>query len=227
MKQQFRRIRRNSTDWAPSWVEPRIQTQGDMVRASIVLPGGHRIVRTIRAHHATLAGDEIGGKFLRKLKKGLKKTGKGILTGAKFVHKITHKGPLGKLEKQAQKLVGQVLPFTRPFIAAHNKLSAPIHKALEGKSKSKVQAAAIKAVTKKLPPAQRPHAQKALAASFAHANALQAVAKATVKAKVVAAAAKAAKAGNPTAKRVLKAAAVYKVTLPNGKVVPVPASKVH
>jgi len=214
--------------------------RGDEVKAQLRLPDGRTFNATLRADLETLAGDELAGKFLNKLKKAGKKTLKVVkavhLKPLQLAHKITHKGPLGKLEKKAQELVGKALPFTKPFIKIHNSIAAPVHKAIEtGKVKKKVTAAAIKQVTKDIPDlAQRKGVQAALAVQMSNTELLKGVAKKAVKAKVVKAATAALKKNpaNKVAKKVVakaKAAVpkgTYKVTLPNGRTVNVPAAKV-
>ncbi len=211
----------------------KIQQRGDMVRAVAKLSDGETIVRQIRAHAPTLAGDELGGRFLRKMKRGLKKVGKGALVPLKFAHKITHKGPIGKLERAAQKFIGKNLPIAKPFINIHNKLASPVHKALSGKKiKAKVTAQGIAAATQHLPIKAKKAAQTALAAKFAQKAALENVAKAVVKQKVLTAAAKAVKKSggkNKLAARVLaraNAKGVFEVRTPSGRIIKVPASKV-
>lgn len=71
----------------------------------------------------------LGAGFLKKLKK----VGKVIAAPITIAHKITHgkKSPIRKLEMKLQKVVGKALPFTKPFIQAHNKISGGVYKAME------------------------------------------------------------------------------------------------
>ena len=196
----------------------------------LTLPNGRSFTATILADADTLAGDELGASFLQKLKKVGKKAGKGALKPLQFAHKITHKGPLGKLERKVQDIVGKALPFTKPFIQLHNSVASPVHKAIEtGKIKKALTAKAIKQITKDIPNvAQRVGVQTALAAQIGQTNALKEVAAKVVKAKVLAAAkGKApAKAKAKAKAKALPAGSSFRVTLPSGRTVLVPASKV-
>jgi hypothetical protein len=241
--------------------QTRVQTNGTHARATLTLPNGRTVQCTIRCDTPeALAGeldamagqglaggeDELAG-FADKLKKAAKKVGKGALKPLKAVHKVTHKGVLGKMERQLQEQVGKYLPITKPFIALHKKIASPIHKALEGKKiKAAFTAKAIKDITKSIPDAAaRAGAQAHLVASVKKAEALKSIAKTAVKAKVLSEAAKVLKHGPPKekaqakaflkkavqAKAVAKAHAkatgkTYKVTTPSGRTITIPASKV-
>lgn len=71
----------------------------------------------------------LGSGALKKLKK----IGKVIAAPIAIAHKITHgkKSPIRKLEMKLQKVVGKALPFTKPFIQAHNKISGGVYTAME------------------------------------------------------------------------------------------------
>jgi hypothetical protein len=75
----------------------------------------------------------LGAGFLKKLKKVGKVIKKVHTAPLKLVHKVTHgkKSPIRKLELAAQKVVGKALPFTKPFINAHNKVSNQTYKVME------------------------------------------------------------------------------------------------
>lgn len=231
----------------------RVQTNGTHARATLTLPNGRTVQCTIRCDtpHA-LAGEldmlcgqglaggdvELAG-FLDKLKKG-------VMKPLQAVHKVTHKGVLGKLEKQLQDTVGKYLPFTKPFIALHKKIASPIHKLIEGKKlKQAFTAKTIVDITKSIPDvAQRAGMQAALVASVKQKETLQTLAKTAVKAKVLSEAAKTLKHGAPAAKAeaktllrkaiaqkqasqaASKTARPYEVRTPSGRMIKIPASKV-
>jgi hypothetical protein len=152
----------------------------------------------------------LAGKAGAKLKKGL-------LAPFKAVHKVTHhpKSPIRKAELALQKAVGKALPFTKPFINAHNKISAPVHKALSKASKS--------AKGGKLTTDQAKLAVGALKGAKA----------AALKGKGGKAAQKLLKASGAVAKAAKNLSTVsalskgeYVVTTPTGKTVRIPASKI-
>jgi hypothetical protein len=225
-------------------MQVRVQEKGPLVRAIATLPDGRRFTAVVRAEPTALAGEldllegdepELGGRFLKKLKKGLKKAVVGPL---KLAHKVTHhpKSPIAKAEKAMQKFVAKNLPIAKPFINIHNSLAKPVHKALAGKKvKQAVTAKAIAEVTKNLPIKQKGFVQSALITKVKQDEVLKGVAKKIAKTKVVTAAAKALKANpkNKPAKKLLtrlkaaKSAKPYRVTFPNGKTVSVPANRVH
>lgn len=224
----------------------RLQQRGDHVRAMLTLPNGKTVQCVVNcASPATLSGeldrlagmelgaeDELGGRFLRKLKKATKKVGKVAMKPLKLAHKYTHQvGPIAYLHKKVQDGVAKALPFTKPFIKVHNSLAAPVAKAIEGKKiKMALTAKAIAKVTADLPAAQRGATQLALIAKVKESEALQSIGKAAAKAQVVAAAVKAAKRGDGEAAAFVKRAAQgirgsYQVTTPSGRTVTVAANK--
>lgn len=227
-----------------------LHERGHHVRASLTLPSGRVVscvvncespeklsgeLERIANDGATELGaeeyDELGG-FLSKLKKAAKKVGKVALKPLQVAHQITHKGPLGKLEKKVQDAVGKALPFTKPFIRVHNSLASPVHKAIEtGSIKKALTAKAIAQVTKDLPAATRGATQAALVARVKETEALKSIGKAAAKAKVIAAAKTAAKRGDKEAAALLKRAkqgttGTYTVKTPSGRTIAVPAAKI-
>jgi len=211
----------------------RVQQKGDLVRAQLILPDGRKFQAMLEATPEALAGDELAGRFLKKLGRVAKKATLGPL---KLAHKITHhpKSPIAKAEKAMQKFVKKNLPIAAPFINIHNSLAKPVHKAIEGKKvKKKVIAAAIVDATKNMPAATKAATQQALVLKAKQNEAVLDVAKKAAKAKVVTAAAKALKKdpGNVMAKKVINAAkpqaGYYIVTNPAGKVSRIPAARVH
>lgn len=215
----------------------RVQENGSLVRAMCQLPNGQRIVRVVSAEPAALMGEldafpELGGRFLKKLGRGLKKA---VVAPVKIAHKITHgkNSPIAKMEKSVQKFVGKNLPIAKPFINIHNSLAKPIHKAIEGKKvKKAITAKGIAEVTKNLPPEAKKAARTALVLKIKQTEALKDVAAKVAKAKVVSAA-KNALARNPKNKPAAKVLAqafpkgAFTVIFPDGKTrKTVPASKV-
>lgn len=195
----------------------RVQTNGTHARAMLTLPNGRTVQCMIRCDtpealageldalmEQGLAGgdDELAG-FVDKLKKVAKKA----TIPLKAVHKLTHKGVIGKMEKKVQDAVSKYLPIAKPFIDLHKKIASPIHKLIEGKKIKKViTAKAIADVTKSIPDlAQRAGVQKALVATVQQKEKLQAIAKTAVKAKVISEAVRVAKAGAPGEKVQAKA----------------------
>jgi transglutaminase superfamily protein len=80
----------------------------------------------------------LGAGFLKKVAKGIRKVtkskaGKVLFAPITIAHKITHgkKSPIRKLEMKIQKGVAKALPFTKPFISAHNKISGGVYTAME------------------------------------------------------------------------------------------------
>jgi hypothetical protein len=73
---------------------------------------------------------EMGRLLSGKVRKKLKKAVFAPLTVA---HKITHgkNSPIRKAELGLQKVVGKALPFTKPFIKAHNAIADKQYKAME------------------------------------------------------------------------------------------------
>jgi hypothetical protein len=222
-------------------MQVRVQEKGPLVRAIATLPDGRRFSAIVRAEPTSLAGEldllegdepELGGRFFKKLKKGLKKA---VVGPIKLAHKITHhpKSPIAKAEKALQGFVKKNLPIAAPFINIHNSLAKPVHKVIAGKKvKQAVTAKGIAEVTKNLPIKQKAIVQTALITKVKQDEALKEVAKKVAKTKVITAAAKALKANpkNATAKKVLKKAAPkghYRVIFPDGKTRNVAASKVH
>ena len=134
------------------------------------------------------------------------------------VHNTFNRGPIGKLHKKVQDAVGKYLPIAKPFIAIHNSLASPIHKLIEGKKvRLKATAKAIAIATKDLPISKKIPAQKALASMAVATEQARATAGNAALA-VAVGKAKAALKGSP---------GVYKVVRPDGRIVNVPASKVH
>lgn len=89
-------------------------------------PSEHaRAVCTIAAQIEAAMGPEptvvVSGRVWNKIKKGTKK---GVSTVTKTAHKITHTGPIAKLEKKLQDTVVKALPITKPFIDFHNKVAS-------------------------------------------------------------------------------------------------------
>lgn len=222
----------------------RVQRKGPYVRAMLTVNGKTHNCMVRCDSPAVLAGeldrlagtglagedDELAG-FFTKLKKGMKKAGKGVLKGIKAVDKVNN-----KLEAKVQKIVGTALPFTKPFINIHNSLSSPIHKAMAtGSVKKALTAKAIKQVTKDLPANMRAASATNLTMRFKAKEDLANIAKKAVKAKVLVEAAKSAAKGKPASKAIVaaaktaaasKAGQFYTVKFPNGKVKKVAASRV-
>lgn len=71
-----------------------------------------------------MSGDdyEMGRLLKGRVRKRLKKA---FLGPAILLHKVTHgkNSPIRKIELKLQKVVGKALPFTKPFIQAHNKIA--------------------------------------------------------------------------------------------------------
>jgi hypothetical protein len=223
-----------------------LQERGNHVRAVLTLPNGRTMQCVVNcASPAVLAGeldrlagselgaDELGGRFLNKLKKAGKKVGKVALKPVKIAHKYTHQvGPIAALHKKVQEGVGKALPITKPFIKVHNSLAAPVHKAIEGKKiKAAVTAKEIAKVTKDIPVKDRGAVQIALVAQVKQSEALKSIGKAAAKAQVLTAAKFASAQGASDAKAFVRRAAqgttgTYRVITPSGRTISVPASKV-
>lgn len=75
-------------------------------------------------------GRLLSGKVRRRIKKRLFKATLGPLA---LAHKITHSknSPIRKAELKLQGFVGKVLPFTKPFIKAHNMIADKFYEGLE------------------------------------------------------------------------------------------------
>ena len=63
------------------------------------------------------------GKRLKKVGKFIKKA---HVQPLRWAHKVTHTGPIKKLETAVQNAVGKALPITKPFINFHNKVSGKL-----------------------------------------------------------------------------------------------------
>src|SRR5689334_20659936 len=111
--------------------------RGDLIIATVENSQGQRFTAHVNA--ADLAGDpELGSWFSRKFRKFKHSIAGKILLGPVLIaHKITHSGPIEKLHKKIQAMVGKALPFTKPFIRIHNSLASPVHKLIEGKKVEK------------------------------------------------------------------------------------------
>jgi hypothetical protein len=87
--------------------------------------------------HELTYSPETAGAFGRRLRRKFKKVGivlkKAHTVPFRAIHKVTHgkRSPIRKLEEKLQGIVGKALPFTKPFIAAHNKVSNQTYKVLE------------------------------------------------------------------------------------------------
>lgn len=201
------------------------------MQCRVVLPDGRVFVGTALMKVSPELG-WFGSKALRK------------------VHNTFNRGPIGKMHKAVQDAVGKYLPIAKPFIEIHNKLASPIHKLIEGKKvRLKATAKAIASATKDLPISEKYKTQKILAGmSVATEQAREtasnvALAKALVKAKAATTGAVRAASSVRGARVALlgkalhksRAAAavakgspgIYKVVRPDGRIVNVPASKVH
>ena len=89
-------------------------TRGMLVQARLTMPDGRCYSAVVNARPDN---PELGASWF---KKAARKVGRGVVAPVKLAHKITHKGPIGALEKKVQKVVGNALPFTKPFIKIHN-----------------------------------------------------------------------------------------------------------
>lgn len=173
--------------------------RGATMQCRVVLPDGRVFLGTSTMRAAPELG-WFGSKALRK------------------VHNTFNRGPIGRLHKKVQDAVGKYMPIAKPFIKIHNSLASPIHKLIEGKKvRLKATAKAIAVATKDLPVAQKGQAQKILALKAVAVEQARQVAGQAALAKALAKA-KAATKGSP---------GVYKVVRPDGRIVNVPASRVH
>lgn len=89
----------------------------------------------------------------KKRRQKFRKVAKGVtLAPLKVVHKITHgkNSPIRKAELALQKVVGKALPFTKPLIEAHNKISTGIYKGMEKIGVAKKGETLLATRTKKL-----------------------------------------------------------------------------
>lgn len=184
--------------------------RGPWLRGEATMPDGQRYQADVHLgqleQHPVLAG--WFKRFRRRFKKSI--FGKIILGPVLIANKITHTGPLAKLHDKVQKWVGKALPFTKPFIAIHNKFASATQKALGAKglkkAKTKLTLDAIMSVTKDIPIAQRADVRKALVAHAQQHEVLVDAAKSLIKKRVLSAAIKQAKGGNPAAKTLVKTA---------------------
>jgi len=191
--------------------------RGASMQCRVVLPDGRVFVGTAIMQANPELG-WFGGKALRA------------------VHNTFNRGPIGKMHKAVQDAVGKYLPIAKPFIAIHNKLASPIHKLIEGKKvRLKATAKAIASATKDLPISEKYKTQKILASMSVATEQARETASTVALAKALGKA-KAATKGNVAllSKTLRKAKAathgspgIYKVVRPDGRIVNVPASKVH
>jgi hypothetical protein len=144
----------------------------------------------------------LSGKAGAKLKKG-------FTAPLKLINTITHskKSPIRKAELALQKGVKKVLPFTKPFIDAHNKLAAGTQKVIKKATNAKGAKVNLKAAAAIAAKAKTPKAKAAAKKLKSGIAALNKLSKAVANAKAL-------------------SKGTYKVTLPTGKTVNVPAEKV-
>ena len=95
------------------------------------------------------------------LKKGLKGLKKGVQKTGQIAHKVTHTGPIAKLERKAQKYVVKTIPIAKPFVDFHNKVSSKLTEKVLKK------AGVIKGRKKPKPKAPKPIAKNVLRGNFA------------------------------------------------------------
>lgn len=152
------------------WRDTKVVERIDMRRVE-------QSVRAVDAKNGNTAGwDDTAGfgdrlkKVARKIAKSkvVKVVAKAHTAPIKWANKVTHgkNSPIRKAELAVQGAVTKALPFTKPFIAFHNKAANQTQKLMAradmADAKKRVEAAAIVAEVKKLPPAQREAAQKEL-----------------------------------------------------------------
>lgn len=173
--------------------------RGASMQCRVVLPDGRVFVGAALMRANPELG-WFGSKALRK------------------VHNTFNRGPIGKLHKKVQDAVGKYLPIAKPFIQIHNAIAKPIHKLIEGKKvRLKATAKAIAIATKDLPVSEKYKTQKILALKSVAVEQAREMAGNVALAKALAKARAATKGTK----------GVYKVVRPDGRIVNVPASRVH
>lgn len=170
------------------------------------------------------AGDDTAGfgdrlkRFAKRVAKS--KVGKVVIKAhtapLKAIHKITHhkNSPIRKAEMALQKYVGKALPFTRPFIKVHNKLSGGVHDVVKAAGDNKSIKKALKKGGKKVKPSAKDLNTLADAASSAAGGA--AAGGKLLPAGVTNAAKAAAAAAKPTGKELAELAEERRKVLANG-----------
>lgn len=225
-------------------MKPRIRTQsnGRAVRATVVMPNRQRYTAMVRYGSpeilageldslcaSGLAGDELAGKFWRKLKKRAVKIGKGGYKAIGKVRKVMNNPVVVSIERAVTGTLAVAFPVLAPAVAAREALRAGLNKLADAKNKTKFAVDAIKKATEHLPPKARKVVQVAVATRMKNRSELKNIAKLAVKEKVKRALASGAIPRNVDSRKLLKAASVgrpYIVKLPSGRTVVVPASKV-
>ena len=211
------------------------------------------LVHNGRRYHEEVELGWFGSSRARKAKKRLKKfakskTGRVVTFVPRMAHAVVKSKQLAQMESAVQGAVGKYLPFTKPFIAVHNKIAGKTHEAFAsvgiGKKKktpkltvgeviaageaiagarAELTARAIQKVTAKLPAVQRPAARAALLKRASAKAADLARARREVAMGVVAKATRAMKAPQSARGR----GGVFIVTMPDGGSVSIPESKVR
>ena len=153
--------------------------------------------------------------------RGLDRFKKAVLWPVKVTNKITHTGPIEKAHQAVQGAVGKYMPIAKPFINIHNKLAAKTQGVLKkagagsrGTTQSKGKLSANDLLS------------AAATMTKGNATAQRAVQKAAPKLKAAAHELQGALKGLARAKRQELGTGTYRVTLPNGKMVAIAASKV-